>query len=155
MPQLAEVFGLSEWKMRKRITDLSVPKTGNAHVNGYKLGRVVQAVMAQADGAEEAKEPAPPTTKELLERERLAEIQEQAALRRRQIAPVSTLRDYGTQMANVVRSGLESLTPNISKRVPHLRPDELAHIRAEIAKIADRIADFDIEGPNEGNEGSA
>lgn len=151
--ELAPVFGISEWKLRNAIKDLHIPKTGNRHVNGYKLGRVAQALLEDARGKAKPEEPKPPTLKEQKEQLQLDEMREQAALRRREIVPVALLEEYASQVANVTRSGLESLTANIYKQIPHLRPDELQSIRKEISAIADRIADFEVDPASD--EGAA
>ncbi len=144
---LVELTGYSESKIYRLAKQGVIKRRGSrTKESGFPLDASIQALLKHAGGEEaEAPEPAP-SIKDQIEAEKLAEIREAAALRRRELIPVGSLEEYARQVGEVVRQGLEAFPAMVHKRIPHLRGSEVNMIRAEAGKVADRIAEFDDAG---------
>ena len=66
------------------------------------------------------------------------------AERRRELVPTTVLRDAMLKTGSLIRARLESLPAHLKRRIPHLRADELATVKQEIAKLSDELAGIDI-----------
>lgn len=65
--------------------------------------------------------------------------------KRRELVPVSAVRDYCTEVASLIRPRLEALPARCKVEIPHLRASEVAVIRREVTRVTDEIADIQVD----------
>ncbi len=77
-----------------------------------------------------------------------AETSEKLAMenaeRRRELVPVTELREAMAKVGGLVRANLEAWPAELKRAAPHLRNSEIAVIKRSIAKLSDAIADIDL-----------
>ncbi len=150
--EIANFFGISPRAVRQRVERGELPKPSRRK---YDLGECIQLNdkvlrdrINQLQNKKVAKLPGSddmePDTKELIEREKLAKLREEAAMREGQLAPIELLEEYADRVGSVIRKGLESLPGLIKQRIPHLRAAEVGMIENEVVRLAGRIADHDF-----------
>ena len=66
------------------------------------------------------------------------------AVRRRELVPVTVLRNALTEAGTLIRSRLETLPAHLKRRIPLLRSHELSIVKQEVAKLSDEVAGIEL-----------
>lgn len=143
--EACEFIGISHQYLNKLENSNRMPKRrGREKYNLRDFVRNHDEVLRADRRNAEEPEPGPSDTAERIAQAKLVALERENALRNREVAPISLLEEYAAKVGAVVHSGFEALPGQVKKGIPHLRGAELDIFRNLLAKLANRIADFDV-----------